>query len=207
MSITGRTRYEVLRRDGFACYYCHGTKPLTVDHVIPLALGGTDDPSNLVASCAECNSGKSSTVPDGSLDEGVAEDARRMAEVITSAWGVVREAGDEWLEYRSDFASHWPYDFPEGWASTVHHWYEMGVPLAYLLEAADIASGQRRFGVSDRWRYFCGVVWNKTREVGAVVIEHSTLDGSFYNDERLTEVRIEAYRAGAASCAPAEVTE
>jgi 5-methylcytosine-specific restriction endonuclease McrA len=48
------TRLRILRRDAYRCHYC-GQAANTVDHVIPKAKGGTDDPSNLVAACARCN--------------------------------------------------------------------------------------------------------------------------------------------------------
>jgi hypothetical protein len=54
-------RYDVLARDGFACRYCGRKAPevtLHVDHVVPRAKGGSDDPSNLVAACSACNQGK-----------------------------------------------------------------------------------------------------------------------------------------------------
>ena len=54
MSITKRLRYEVLRRDDHKCRYCGAdatdSKP-TVDHVVPVALGGSDEPDNLVTAC------------------------------------------------------------------------------------------------------------------------------------------------------------
>lgn len=59
-----RTRFLVLERDGFRCVYC-GRSPknddsviLHVDHVHPRSKGGSDDMSNLVACCVECNLGK-----------------------------------------------------------------------------------------------------------------------------------------------------
>lgn len=55
-------RYEVLRAGGFACAYCGARPPaatLVVDHVHPVVRGGTDDDSNLVAACVDCNAGKS----------------------------------------------------------------------------------------------------------------------------------------------------
>ena len=59
MAVTKRTRFEVLRRDNYTCRYCRSTEhSLTIDHVTPVALGGSDDPSNLVACCRDCNSGK-----------------------------------------------------------------------------------------------------------------------------------------------------
>lgn len=63
MAISKRLRFEILRRDGFKCRYCHAVEVLlTVDHVTPISLGGTDHPSNLVACCDDCNTGKASTV-------------------------------------------------------------------------------------------------------------------------------------------------
>lgn len=52
------------------CVYCGcdlTTKTMTVDHVIPRARGGRNELSNLVPSCAPCNSRKGSlwiTNPD-----------------------------------------------------------------------------------------------------------------------------------------------
>lgn len=50
-------RDAILARDGYRCFYCGGLAT-TADHVMPKALGGTDDPSNLVAACLPCNSSK-----------------------------------------------------------------------------------------------------------------------------------------------------
>lgn len=60
--IGAKLRFAVLKRDGFRCVYCGRTSKeakLNVDHIVPVALGGTNDRLNLVTSCAECNSGKS----------------------------------------------------------------------------------------------------------------------------------------------------
>lgn len=63
-------RFQILSRDNFTCVYC-GRNPkedgvkLEVDHVFPKSKGGTDDPSNLVTACWECNQGKKDMVlPD-----------------------------------------------------------------------------------------------------------------------------------------------
>jgi hypothetical protein len=64
-------RFEVLRRDGFTCRYCGRKAPmvrLQVDHVVPWSLGGSDDLSNLVAACSECNVGKSAKTLTGIVD-------------------------------------------------------------------------------------------------------------------------------------------
>ena len=46
--------------DCWTCAYC--SAPIEhVDHIQPRALGGTDEPHNLIGACAECNGSKSAT--------------------------------------------------------------------------------------------------------------------------------------------------
>jgi len=52
-----RTRLQVLQRDYNTCHYC-GQEANTVDHLIPISKGGTDEASNMVACCTQCNSSK-----------------------------------------------------------------------------------------------------------------------------------------------------
>lgn len=53
------TRKAVLMRDGYACRYCGSMGgPFDIDHVHPVSLGGSDDMTNLAASCASCNRSK-----------------------------------------------------------------------------------------------------------------------------------------------------
>lgn len=54
-------RFEVFKRDHFTCQYCGRKSPdviLEVDHIVPVAEGGTNDIINLVTSCRDCNRGK-----------------------------------------------------------------------------------------------------------------------------------------------------
>lgn len=51
-------KHATLRDCGRRCVYCARVLPLehaTLDHVVPLARGGTDDPGNLVVACGPCN--------------------------------------------------------------------------------------------------------------------------------------------------------
>lgn len=52
-------RQSILQRDGERCRYC-GTYegPFHIDHIYPVALGGSDDPDNLTVACAHCNMSK-----------------------------------------------------------------------------------------------------------------------------------------------------
>lgn len=79
-SLSKKIRFEVFKRDKFACQYCGKTAPsvvLQVDHIEPVAKGGTNDLMNLITSCWDCNSGKS----DRQLsDDSVIEKQRRQME-------------------------------------------------------------------------------------------------------------------------------
>jgi 5-methylcytosine-specific restriction endonuclease McrA len=54
-----RRMYSVV---GKACERCGATADLTLDHVIPIALGGTNDPDNIAVLCRSCNSRKGARV-------------------------------------------------------------------------------------------------------------------------------------------------
>jgi len=61
-ALTKKIRFEVFKRDSFKCQYCGRKAPdvlLHIDHIVPIAKGGTNDLLNLITSCADCNSGKS----------------------------------------------------------------------------------------------------------------------------------------------------
>jgi hypothetical protein len=56
-----KLRFEVFKRDNFACQYCGATAPdviLHVDHINPVAGGGDNDLINLITACQSCNLGK-----------------------------------------------------------------------------------------------------------------------------------------------------
>ncbi|KGG19285.1 HNH endonuclease [Prochlorococcus marinus] len=63
--VSPKLRYQILERDNFTCK-CGAKSPqvrLEVDHIIPRSKGGSNAPSNLRTLCAECNSGKSDSMP------------------------------------------------------------------------------------------------------------------------------------------------
>ena len=75
-AISERVRYQVLSRDTFRCKACgrstdDGVK-LTIDHIRPVDWGGTNDISNLLTLCEECNRGKKAwvdSVPSKNMEE------------------------------------------------------------------------------------------------------------------------------------------
>jgi hypothetical protein len=177
-AISRRLRFEILRRDSNTCRYCHATDtPLVIDHVLPVALGGTDDPSNLVAACKDCNAGKTSTSPDAALVAQVDEDAVRWAAAMRLARDralAAREAREQELAPLFDCWYHfvpsykigdWRWELPSNWAEVVGGLLDAGLSAVLMGDAMRIALTTR--GVDDRFRYFCGIARNRLAELQA----------------------------------------
>jgi len=180
MAVSKRTRYEVLRRDNHACRYCGSMAPeakLTVDHVMPKALGGTDDPSNLVAACRDCNYGKASTAPDGTLVADVSQRAVEWGKAISDYNAAqmsdrkkrnayVRrfaKAWNAWTVGTGEAKRHLPK--PSDWERTIWQFYGLGLPIVELEDAVKIACGNQMVQVDSTFRYMCGVLWKKVNEM------------------------------------------
>lgn len=178
MAVSKRVRYEVLRRDGHRCRYCGATPDdgatLTVDHVVPVSLGGGDDPSNLVAACRDCNAGKTSSHPDAPLVADVADDAQRWAAAMAAAASQLERNLDALQSYRDAFLEQWdawtfgykkiPYELPPNWADMVDRWNAAGLPAPVLADSVRITMN----GPADHWSkfpYLCGVVRNRLGEL------------------------------------------
>lgn len=64
---SGKQRFRIFVRDNFRCQYCakrFQPAELTLDHIIPRAQGGGDDPENLATACIPCNQRKGARTPD-----------------------------------------------------------------------------------------------------------------------------------------------
>jgi hypothetical protein len=59
-------RFRVLDRDGYRCQYCGRSAAdgvrLHIDHVVAVSRGGSNDESNLLTACQDCNLGKGARV-------------------------------------------------------------------------------------------------------------------------------------------------
>lgn len=55
-------RKQVLERDAYRCQECGTHLDLSVDHIIPEVLGGSDDLNNLQTLCGPCNSRKGARI-------------------------------------------------------------------------------------------------------------------------------------------------
>jgi len=57
---------KIWHRDGWQCMYCGKGVPdiqVTIDHFVPLELGGEDNPGNYISACRQCQKAKGNRKP------------------------------------------------------------------------------------------------------------------------------------------------
>lgn len=175
-AISKRVRFEVFKRDGFTCQYCGGHPPtviLQIDHVHPVAEGGTNDEENLVTACDACNLGKGAR-----LLSSVPESVQSRVEILQEREDQVRgyrqllderearDTEDSLLCLRALFPeSTTDVDFTlKDRLTTKHFVAQLG--FHEVKRAAEVAFTKQPRDWYNRFRYFCGICWGKLRATG-----------------------------------------
>lgn len=185
MAVSRRLRFEILRRDGYACRYCGAKAPdvvLTVDHVVPVALGGGDEPNNLVTACQPCNAGKSSIAPDAKIVEDVDATALLFAKAVEIATARRRAHLLNLEMLLGNFNDTWEsvargnrFGRPDDWTYSIERFLAEGLTNEEL-DIFVFKSFDKVLSSSQVWRYFCGCCWNeigKRHELARRLIEDS----------------------------------
>jgi len=168
--LTKSLRFRVFRRDGFQCQYCSRVPPeavLRVDHVVPVADGGTNDEDNLITACHDCNAGKGRSPLDPSstpldTDLRFLETQQRLAEL--RRYRQAKAALDsEIAPVVAGLEDYWCSRVSANWAPTEDD-------FRYLLDDHDpdqiekaiwIASRRTQGRLpSDSWSYTLGILRN-----------------------------------------------
>ena len=154
---------------------------LNVDHVLPVALGGSDEPENLTTACSDCNAGKSSIGPDQAVVADVSADAQRLADAMKIAAkrrGWAREEMGYSVEIFDDVWTNWTYGPDDahvprdaGWMDSIERFLEAGLSLEELTDDLLPKAMRSQAAMSKKWKYFCGMAWRAVRELQALAIE------------------------------------
>lgn len=169
-SLSKSVRFEVFKRDLFTCQYCGSTPPkvvLEVDHIEPVALGGGDDEGNLITACFDCNRGKAARDLNVA-PEPLNERAARMLEAEEQLAGYrdimrqveARRESDVWEVIEALFGVTTTTNARFG---SVQQFLKK-LDLFEVKEAAQIARAAKPYSEPQRFKYFCGVCWNKIRD-------------------------------------------
>lgn len=173
--ISKKMRFEIFKRDGFKCQYCGAHPPgvlLHVDHIHPVAEGGSNEEENLITSCQECNIGKGANLLS-SAPQSLAEKAEQVAEREAQLLGyqAILEArrdrieGELWrVALVIDPDSGGEKGMLRDWTASIRRFNErLGVHV--VLEAAEIARGRYPYPPKKTFPYFCGICWARIRHL------------------------------------------
>lgn len=172
IALSTKTRFDVFKRDQFVCQYCGAHPPgavLHVDHIVPVAGGGTNDEDNLITACDHCNFGKGAR-PLSDIPKSLNQKAADVAECEEQIRGYaeVMQAKRERIENDCKivarmFADQYVRDDirPEWFSSIKRFIKQLG--LDETIEAMEIALS-RDATEYQCFKYFCGVCWRKIKD-------------------------------------------
>jgi hypothetical protein len=170
--ISKRIRFNVFKRDRFVCQYCGAHPPdvvLEIDHIEPIAAGGSDDEGNLVTACTSCNRGKAGiplTVVPKPLSERAAE-IEEMEEQLAGYREVMRGRllrieQDMWEVAEALSSGCMERGFRRDWLQSIKRFNEH-LELHEVVDAAEQAAARLPYSDTQKFKYFCGICWNKIR--------------------------------------------
>lgn len=82
--ISGDVQQKIWALDSFKCVYCDrqmGEVQLSIDHFVPLELGGSNDETNYLSACRRCNKQKGNKKPEDFCAE-MGVDFQRLQDLL-----------------------------------------------------------------------------------------------------------------------------
>tara|TARA_R110002074_G_scaffold392513_2_gene578102 strand:- start:3753 stop:4295 length:543 start_codon:yes stop_codon:yes gene_type:complete len=166
-SIGKKLRFDIFKRDGFACQYCGQTPPavvLEVDHIKPVCQDGDNDIDNLITACFDCNRGKGGEGLEISPST-LVEKAERITErqeqlrAYESLLKAKRSYENRRIrEIEKIFKSYFSeYSFSKSFKESVRR-FLTHLPMPEVKEAMHKACS-RIDDQHDAIKYFCGICW------------------------------------------------
>lgn len=176
--ISTRTRFEIFKRDAFKCQYCGCTPPnvvLHVDHILAVSAGGTNERTNLITACIDCNLGKSNVPLEQVIQPiKVAQDIERekfdQLKQFNAFLKKQRKSKDDWFKQISDVWIRMDGSDPSKFVISGERAKSVKVFLQKMtcediIDALEIADSRCSYGSQSNnfLKYFCGICWRKIK--------------------------------------------
>jgi 5-methylcytosine-specific restriction endonuclease McrA len=176
--ITKSLRFEIFKRDKFTCQYCGRQTPtvvLEIDHIIPKVEGGPlADPNNLITACFDCNRGKGK-IPLGV--QRVKDDRKEAIQQEREKQLQIKEY-EEFLKEKQEHDGRTIEELNEHWSNLCENRYDLNLSgidalkrflkfltPAEIKDSMEIAASRIPITqLESRFKYFCGVCYNKKDE-------------------------------------------
>ena len=171
--ISKKLRFEIFKRDGFACQYCGSTPPsvvLEVDHITAVANGGDNNPDNLVCACFNCNRGKAAnsllSVPQSLSDKAAL--IKESEEQLKGYYKILQDKKDRLEDESWEVAEIMQpgcmkNGFKIAWRQSIVGFLQK-LDFYDVLDSMEIAIAKKPQRTYTTFSYFCGVCWRKIRE-------------------------------------------
>lgn len=167
--LSKKQRFAVFKRDGFCCQYCGATPPaavLEVDHINPVANGGSNVDDNLITACFDCNRGKGAELL-GVAPASVVDKAALLQEKIDQlkAYERLLRAREKSIQesierVEATFQEHFPGRFfKPKFRQSVRGFLE-NLDTFQLINYMNSACYKRDSDAEHAIKYFCGICWN-----------------------------------------------
>lgn len=173
MAISKKLRFEVFKRDGFACGYCGKTPPevtLEIDHINPKSKGGKDDINGLLTACFDCNRGKRDIVLKkipGTLRDNLEilkEKEIQLTEYNKFIKKIERRIQREMVEVDDVFSSCFTDRvLSDNFKNVSLKRFFNSLPKNEIVSAMRLACDKISDDSSRAIAYFCGICWNKIK--------------------------------------------
>lgn len=172
--ISKKLRFEIFKRDGFACAYCGKTPPdatLEIDHIDPFSKGGDCSIDNYITACFDCNRGKSNIKLDV-IPNKVAENMeilkakeqqlKEYRKFIKSVKARKTRDINKVAKIYNDYFEAWQLN-KKFKKNTIGMFLEK-MPLHKVENAMETAV-EKMDDCDTSIKYFCGICWNIVKEV------------------------------------------
>lgn len=171
-SLSKKLRFDVFKRDEFQCVYCGAHPPsvvLQIDHIHPVAEGGSNEIDNLITSCQPCNLGKGAKLLSN-VPISLKEKASLIAEQeqqLKGYYEVIKEREDRLENEMWMIADIIETDSPvngmkNDWLRSIKR-FLTHLGFYDVKDAAEIARSKFKYGGKKTFLYFCGICHNRIR--------------------------------------------
>lgn len=170
--ISTKTRFDVFKRDAFACQYCGKSTPaviLEIDHIHPIREGGSNHIDNLVTACFDCNRGKGgrelSQIPETFE---IKAERMREKELQYSEFKKLQDKIEKRLASEIKLIGTLYCDYFPGYEMKDHFLLSSVRGFIEKLGFNEVAASLHKAVSKTEHRdqsikYFCGICWNKIK--------------------------------------------
>jgi hypothetical protein len=183
MAVGKTLRHAILKRDDFKCKYCgkdSDDAKLEIDHIIPVAKGGDDNPINLVTACFDCNRGKRDTLlghKQTFINKEELEKEFSTTRDNVQKYYIQKQFKEEAMDIiLNAWNENFNQNIEDSQMKSLKHFAKM-LPPHEIVDAIEVASNRwngRMYNAP--FKYLCGILHNKRKSQYEALLPSSLIE-------------------------------